>query len=889
MNYLRFIRVIKIIVLIAIIFCPTISGERPQYLPNEIIVKTRKDVINLPANSIVPIDSVFFSNQGLKTFLVDRNAGNICRIFKNAPADDTLRILENNISIRVKDLSNYYRIIFKDSIDIQSIIDSLALVPDIIYVGANRILYPQTDDPNFWRQYYLWTTKVTNGWNISTGSSLQSIIAVVDGGMDYNHEDLVGRRLGGWDHGDDDSDPMDDLPSSGEDAWGDHGTAVCGVIGALVNNQKGIAGIDWSCRIIPEKYVKQDYAWYETLLDPLGMESDAADAINHAVASGAKVINISSGGYHDDWWRNIITDSPLMSACYNAFQQGVLLVGAAGNENTSEPLFPAAYPFAVAVGAVDQYEIREDYSNYGNWLDLVAPGELIYTTLRYNQYGYREKTSFSAPIVSGIAGLLKAKNPNLTNEDIQNLLQATAIDKGDPGWDQYYGYGIVNADSALKILDSHNLYHKTALGGNSELVWDSHQHIFYNNGGLSTGVYAGVKTYKVTNQIQFEREFLYTPFVWGRRRGTVGWDGAEPNNEMSYSKVGPGSVTTTGCLLETFLYYIGYKLIWPVDQWWPTTLGNSRMEYTILGIPKLLASTLSGVRSSQDVSPYIRASWTEPNINEQGYKVERKDATYNQWAEKASLDSNYTSWTDVNLMGSETYTYRVKAYNVHQNSDYSNETVVKARPNAPTNFHATKECIIWGWKGCEEYSNTVYLSWQPPGNQKLPINSYKVRIEEWYGPTHIRGPIYGLEDTLCLDPYTTYNIRVWAIDSENDDGYWAPRQVVTTGRDLCGGPEQKLVAVVPKDFFLDQNFPNPFNLQTQIRYGLPQDTHVRLIIYNILGEKVKVLVDEYQPAGERNVFWDGRNDQGETVASGIYLYRIQAASFTKTAKMSLLK
>lgn len=97
------------------------------------------------------------------------------------------------------------------------------------------------------------------------------------------------------------------------------------------------------------------------------------------------------------------------------------------------------------------------------------------------------------------------------------------------------------------------------------------------------------------------------------------------------------------------------------------------------------------------------------------------------------------------------------------------------------------------------------------------------------------------------------------------------------------------VQVLPKEFSLNQNFPNPFNPTTTISYALPANSYVKLVVYNILGQKVKTLVDEEQTAGYRQVVWNGQNDRGEAVGSGIYFYRIHAGDFTKTAKMSLLK
>lgn len=99
----------------------------------------------------------------------------------------------------------------------------------------------------------------------------------------------------------------------------------------------------------------------------------------------------------------------------------------------------------------------------------------------------------------------------------------------------------------------------------------------------------------------------------------------------------------------------------------------------------------------------------------------------------------------------------------------------------------------------------------------------------------------------------------------------------------------KTETAVPKEFSLSQNYPNPFNPSTTISYALSQNAQVKLLVYNILGQKVKTLVDEYQAAGYKQVTWDGKNDQGQEVSSGIYFYKIEAGSFTKTAKMSMLK
>ena len=94
---------------------------------------------------------------------------------------------------------------------------------------------------------------------------------------------------------------------------------------------------------------------------------------------------------------------------------------------------------------------------------------------------------------------------------------------------------------------------------------------------------------------------------------------------------------------------------------------------------------------------------------------------------------------------------------------------------------------------------------------------------------------------------------------------------------------------IPAEFNVEQNFPNPFNPVTEIRYTLPRESYVNISIYNILGQKVKNLVDEYQSAGYKTVKWNGKNDQGQNVASGVYFYKIKAGDFTKVKKMVIIK
>jgi hypothetical protein len=311
----------------------------------------------------------------------------------------------------------------------------------------------------------------------------------------------------------------------------------------------------------------------------------------------------------------------------------------------------------------------------------------------------------------------------------------------------------------------------------------------------------------------------------------------------------------------------------------------------------------------------IRIQWTDPDMNLTGFKIERKSDLQPDWAPLVSIDSNVTSYYDNNnLLGSETYYYQVRAFDQWYNSEYSNQATVKNIPNPPRNLTAHLNRICCPGRGygaggsgigingiCPYcYTNEIILSWQAPQNQKSgTLTQYKITAS---GP----GLPGGGQSQTVPDEYTSmtfcvpelgqsYSLTVRAIDTAGNQSNFSNTVNITSGTtDNCigggGDPANKMVAsVTPMKFELFQNYPNPFNFGTLIKYALPEESEVKIVIYNLLGQKVRVLVEDLQEPGYYTISWDGKNEQGSTVGSGIYFYRIQAGSFCKTAKMSLLK
>jgi thermitase len=284
------------------------------------------------------------------------------------------------------------------------------------------------NDPDLTLQWGLSKIGATYAWNKTVGTS-SLLLSVVDTGIDYNHPDLAANYVPlGYDWVNDDTDPMDD---------NNHGTHCAGIIAAALNNSIGIAGLA-QIRIMAEKGL-------DTLGD--GYETDLANAIVHSVDHGAKIISMSWGDYEDS--------SLIHNAISYAYSHQVLLVAAAGNEATNSKLYPAAYDEVVAVTATDRYDNPASFTNYGNWVELAAPGVSVYSTFPAADYGYLSGTSMATPHVAGVAALVWSYFPEKTRDEVRMRLRETADDLGTPGFDVYYGYGRTSARKALEMI--HNI------------------------------------------------------------------------------------------------------------------------------------------------------------------------------------------------------------------------------------------------------------------------------------------------------------------------------------------------------------------------------------------------------------------------------------------------
>jgi subtilisin family serine protease len=282
-------------------------------------------------------------------------------------------------------------------------------------------------------------------WEVVTGRP-DVVIAEIGSGVDTGHPDLAGQlwvnagEIDGNGVDDDDNGYVDDIHgwnvldnnSDLTDHTG-HSTMVAGILIAALDDQQGITGVCWGCRLMVVKVTQPD---------GLARYSDIAAGVVYAAQNGADVINISLRGQ--------LSSAALHSAIVVASETAVV-VSSAGNDGDDAPVYPAAYDPVLAVTGTDSGDVKAAVANYGAWVDVSAPGQDIVTTVNNGGYGSISGTSFATPFVSGLAGLLRSQHPNWSPTEVRAHIVNTAddIDGLNPGFEGQLGSGRINAARAV--------------------------------------------------------------------------------------------------------------------------------------------------------------------------------------------------------------------------------------------------------------------------------------------------------------------------------------------------------------------------------------------------------------------------------------------------------
>ncbi len=442
--------------------------------------------------------------------------------------------------VKFKDDPKIYR--FKSSVDlnINLVIQKYQGKTEVEYIEPNYILQAAAfpSDPDYSLQWYLTAINIKDVWSKELlireqeNINRRSIIAILDTGVDLSHPDLKDKiwvnqgekandssdndrngyrdDINGWDFVDNDSDPSPSFDAGYNQDAVKHGTIVAGIAAASTNNQQGIAGLSWFSQIMSLR-----------VLDSSGSGDvySVVQAIDYAVANGADVINMSFVGTG--------FSQSLFNAIQRAYNQDVLVVAAAGNTdpkvNGVDLDFARSYPvcydgisnenMVIGVASLGKDLKKSEFSNYGGCVDLVAPGESFYSTQPYRSNvsgftkyydGYWSGTSLSAPLVSGVLATIKSLRPNLSGDEIKNIVLKNTKDISayNPDYLGKLGYGLLDPIQALESALAENPT-KGETGENNYIV-----------AALGVGSFPQIKVLKEDGEV-FKAFYAYSPHFNG--------------------------------------------------------------------------------------------------------------------------------------------------------------------------------------------------------------------------------------------------------------------------------------------------------------------------------------------------------------------------------------
>lgn len=340
-------------------------------------------------------------------------------------------------------LRHTYQIHFEQWAQVENLIREIEKNPQIEYAEKKELhrhfLTPNdlgANASNGTGMWHLYTMQAQQAWDLSTGDP-NIVVAVTDDAILTTHVDLQNKLVSPYDAPTGSNDPN---PCGTND--GNHGTHVSGTVGAETDNNTGVSSIGFDVSIMPIK-----------IGNCSGALTHGYEGINYAGNNGADVVNMSwGGGGFSNYGQNI---------CNAAWNQGTILVAAAGNNNASTQFYPAAYNNVISVASTTTNDAKSSFSQYGTWIDISAPGSAIRSTYATSNTGYAriQGTSMASPNVAGLVGLIKSYVPGATNQDIINCLLSTAdnIDAANPGFIGQLGSGRINAFAALQCIGAFNV------------------------------------------------------------------------------------------------------------------------------------------------------------------------------------------------------------------------------------------------------------------------------------------------------------------------------------------------------------------------------------------------------------------------------------------------
>jgi serine protease len=860
-------------------------------------------------------------------------------------------------------------------------------------------------------------------WDISTGTDV--IVGILDSGIAYEDypipsyelytvqsgitqyiqaPDLVGTQfVAGYDFINNDDHPNDN------DA---HGTHVAGTMAQTTNNSLGVAGMAFDCKLMPVKVL--DYSGS-------GSAQALADGLYWAADNGAQVINMSLG------WVPGYDPGPIVhNAIQYAYNSGVVLVAGSGNAGVSPVSYPAAYSEVIAVGATRYDDARSDYSQYGADIEIMGPGGDMLIDQNGDGYGdgvlqntflgydpgppevlsdptdmgwwFYDGTSMACPHVTALCAMMIA-NGQTGIENIRTILHETAVDLGTAGWDQYFGYGLIDAYAALTYSGINAAFEGDPTDGQAPLE------VYFTD--LSTGDITAWEwdfgdetphSYDQNPIHTYQNEGYYTVSL-----AVTGPGGGDTETKTNYIHATSGEVTKdhpnqdipvagtgSGTYTNTFSSDNVYESIlerksggkpprysYLEHKWTINVTGGTSVTFFVeahqsassdgdnfdfaystdnstyidlvtvtstsdqvhsAAIPNSVSGTVYIRVTDTDRTPgndaldqifvdemYIESATipdpippevtvTSPNGGEvwQGLSVHAITWVATDNIGVTSCDIDYTddggtNWYDVDDIEGNPGTYdwtvpnitstqclvRITVYDAAANSDVDQSNAYfTIQESVEQPMYVNSIAMTAGSAGVNDFAEAtpeVVADATGLGIEGVLVSGH------WYGASTDTDQCTTGPDGKCT--VRSNNVKraaedfCFMVDTIVKTGYyWDDTKGVTTN---CVAPlfrnREPLAQGAPEKFSVSGPYPNPFGSVTEFTLRLPAATRVSFAVYNMMGQKVRTLVNEDVGAGSYTVTWDATNDTGEAVSTGVYFYRVIAGDNTVTQKMMVAR
>ena len=445
---------------------PILAPGDDGAIPGEVVFALSADAAGALATSIPSISgraalgaaaTVKLGHDAIDKALARLDVQSIARVHGPSPA-----VVTHGVAVADDmGLDGTFRVRFGAGTVPKTVADRLSALDDVVWAEPNyaREASIVPNDPQYASQWGLPRINCPAAWDHTTGSAGVTV-AVVDTGIDLNHPELAplivaGQDLVDW--------PAGSVPAPGYVLEGDymgvdavpqdevgHGTHVAGTISCLSNNGAGVAGVNWSTRLMPVRVLARVRRTADNAISGMGTSANIAAGIRWAADHGARVINMSLGGPSDATVER--------EAVAYAVSKNVVVCVAMGNAGSAghhddSPSYPAAYPDVIAVGATDSTDARASFSQQGAHIAISGPGVGIQSTYWDDTYASLSGTSMATPHVAGVAALVLSVNPALTAAQVGSILRSTAKPlrdaPGDPVPNHQYGSGLVQADAAV--------------------------------------------------------------------------------------------------------------------------------------------------------------------------------------------------------------------------------------------------------------------------------------------------------------------------------------------------------------------------------------------------------------------------------------------------------